>query len=89
MLTVSDVDSPQAQVYEILTGSEHLTASFTGRKLTVKAIDRWQRQTHLVVRAQDDAGLWSAPASVMIEVVESLNSQIGNGGARMVFKYGF
>lgn len=87
MLTSWDADSPPAQVFEIVSPPENVTASIVGRKLTVKSINRWKGTTSLTFRAQDDSGLWSEPATVNIEVTESLESQVESGSAGMIIKF--
>lgn len=86
-LSASDVDSPSPIVFEIVEASQNVTATISGRTLSVESNDRWHGLTSLTYRAQDDAGLWSDPATVRIEVEKSLESEIADGGVKMLIKF--
>jgi len=86
-LSATDPDSPQPVVFEVVAPADNVTASISGRTLSVKSNNRWHGQTSLTYRAQDDGGLWSAPATVRIEITKSLESEIESGDVKMLIMF--
>ncbi|MEA8593056.1 Ig-like domain-containing protein [Pseudomonas aeruginosa] len=69
-LSATDIDSPEPTVFEIvsLPNSSHGSVVLNGSTLTFTPSKDWYGTTSLTYRAQDDAGAWSAPATVIITV---------------------
>ncbi len=71
-LSATDIDSPAASIFEVVSSSVMGRASIAGSTLTFTPSKDWNGTTSLTYRAQDDSGLWSAPAAVNI-TVEAVN----------------
>ncbi|WP_421527074.1 tandem-95 repeat protein [Pseudomonas brenneri] len=69
-LTATDIDSPPPSTFQIVTPSSPSqgVASISGSTLTFTPARDWNGTATLTYRAQDDAGAWSAPATVTIHV---------------------
>jgi len=74
-LSATDADSPAPTVFEIVKGSPNLDARITGSHISVTPKANFIGLAELAFRAQDDGGLWSAPALLLVEVVEAPPAQ--------------
>ncbi|SCZ48875.1 hypothetical protein SAMN05216279_1385 [Pseudomonas oryzihabitans] len=69
-LSATDIDSPAPSRFEIVTVPPAAagTAAIQGKTLSFTPAPDWNGSTALSYRAQDDAGAWSAPATIRISV---------------------
>ncbi len=69
-LYATDIDSPAPTVFQIVSppNGAHGTAWISGTTLTFTPSSNWNGTTSLTYRAMDNAGAWSAPATVTITV---------------------
>jgi len=69
-LSATDIDSPAPSRFEIVTApaASAGTAAIQGKTLSFTPAPDWNGSTALTYRAQDDAGAWSAPATIRISV---------------------
>nr|WP_039976426.1 Ig-like domain-containing protein [Pseudomonas psychrotolerans] len=69
-LSATDIDSPAPSRFEIVTAPAAAagTAAIQRKTLSFTPAPDWNGSTALTYRAQDDAGAWSAPATIRISV---------------------
>lgn len=86
-LSATDADSPPPGLFEIVSGSANVGAAVGGRVVMLKPAPGWHGETSLTYRAQDDAGLWSAPATISIVVSPLSPEDVANGHARYLIRF--
>ena len=69
-LSAADIDSTPPFIFEIVAQppAKYGTGSLRGNVLTFTPFKDWNGTTTLTYRAQDNAGAWSAPATVTLQV---------------------
>jgi len=86
LLRASDIDSTGPFAFEIVNPPSNVDYSLEGALLEIRSSGKWNGQSRLTYRAQDDLGAWSAPAAVVISVVPSPAAQVKAGMAEMEFR---